>query len=235
MADQQIRIYVQSALAQGKPKEEIYKELLGQGWTIDAIQDAFVAQPSTESVAIAKQEDSSKRTISIIVTIGAILIGAGIFSFIASNWQEMARPLKLVIILVSMLIAYGAGWYLKEKRNLVKTGEALILLGAIIYGSGIFLVAQMFHVRANWPDGFILWMIGVVVMAFAAESYPLLYLALPLGAVALVGHPFGMFGGFGYNSFLFTSTLLLIVATLVTFTTGWVIRKKISPEYKDYY
>ncbi|MEK7660048.1 MAG: DUF2157 domain-containing protein, partial [Patescibacteria group bacterium] len=199
MADQQLRIYVQGALAQGKPKEDIYKELLGQGWTIDAIQDAFVVQSSTVTVAVPKQEDTSKRTISIIVTIGAILVGAGVFSFIASNWQDMGRLLKLMIILVSMLISYGAGWYLKEKMHLVKTGEALILLGAIIYGSGIFLVAQMFHVRANWPDGFILWMIGTIAMAFATESYPLLYLALPLGAAALIGHPFGMFGGFGYN------------------------------------
>ncbi|MEK7660357.1 MAG: hypothetical protein AAB343_04095 [Patescibacteria group bacterium] len=44
-----------------------------------------------------------------------------------------------------------------------------------------------------------------------------------------------MFGGFGYNPFLFTSTLLLIVATLITFMTGWVVRKKIPPEFKDYY
>ncbi|MFH1427579.1 MAG: DUF2157 domain-containing protein [Patescibacteria group bacterium] len=230
MADPKLIEYVKTSLAQGKPKEEIYKELLEQGWTIEVIQESFNALTTEE-----EKEDTQKRTIRIIVTIGALLVGAGIFSFIAANWQEMTRPIKIGIILVSMLVSYGTGWYLKEKSGLVKTGEALILLGAIIYGAGIFLVAQMFNIRANWPDGFILWMIGTTAMAFAVQSYPLFYLAIPLGIVAIVGHPFGIFTGFGYNQFLLTSSFLLLAATIVTFVAGWAIRKKIPPELKEFY
>jgi uncharacterized membrane protein len=230
MADQKLVEYVKTSLAQGKPKEEIYKELLGQGWTIEVIQDCFSSLTAEE-----EKEDTSKRTIRIIVTIGAVLVGAGIFSFIAANWREMARLVKIGVILVSMLVSYSAGWYLKEKLNLLRTGEALILLGAIIYGAGIFLVAQMFNIRANWPDGFILWMIGTIAMAFAVESYLLFYLAIPLGIVALVGHPFGIFTGFGYNSFLLTSSFLLLIATIITFVTGWIIRKRMPPELKEFY
>ena len=168
MADPKLSEYVKTSLAQGKPKEEIYKELLGQGWTIEVIQESF------NSMGVEQEkEDTSKKTIRIIVTIGAVLVGAGIFSFIAANWLEMTKPIKIGIILISMIVSYGAGWYLKEKSELQKTGDALILLGSIIYGAGIFLVAQMFNIRANWPDGFILWMIGTIAMAFAVESYPL--------------------------------------------------------------
>ena len=229
MADPKLSEYVKTSLAQGKPKEEIYKELLGQGWTIEVIQDCFNSLTAEE-----EKEDTSKRTIRIILTIGAVLVGAGIFSFIAANWQEMARPIKIGVILVSMLVSYSAGWYLK-KLNLLRTGEALILLGAIIYGAGIFLVAQMFNIRANWPDGFILWMIGTIAMAFAVESYALFYLAILLGIVALVGHPFGIFTGLGYNSFLLTSSFLLLIATIITFVTGWIIRKRMPPELKEFY
>jgi uncharacterized membrane protein len=222
--------YIKTSLSQGRTKEDIYKELLGQGWTIEVIQESFNAIGTEE-----EKEDTQKRTIRIIVTIGAVLVGAGIFSFIAANWVEMARPVKIAIILISMLASYGTGWYLKEKTELQKTGEALILLGAIIYGAGIFLVAQMFNIRANWPDGFILWMIGTIAMAFAAESYPLFYLAIPLGIIAIVGHPFGIFTGFGYNRFLLTSSFLLLAATIITFATGWIIRKKMPPELKEFY
>ena len=134
-----------------------------------------------------------------------------------------------------MLIAYSSGWYLKETLKYVKTGEALIILGAIIYGAGIFLIGQMFNISTNWPDGFILWMIGTIAMAYAVESYPLFYLAIPLGIIALVGHPSGIFTGFGYNSFLLTSSFLLLVATIITFVTGWIIRKKMPPELKEFY
>jgi len=230
MADQKLTEYVKTSLAQGKSKEEIYKELLGQGCAIEIIQESFNALTVEE-----EKEDTSKRTIQIIVTIGAVLVGAGIFSFISANWQGMTRPVKIGVILVSMLTSYGTGWYMKEKSNLLKTGEALILLGLIIYGAGIFLVAQMFNIRANWPDGFILWMIGTIAMAFAIESYNLFYLAIPLGIIALVGHPFGIFTGFGYNSFLLTSSLLLLVSTIITFVTGWIIRKKMPQELKEFY
>ena len=230
MSEQKLIDYIKNSLAQGKSKEEIYKELLNQGWSVDIIQESFNAIISKE-----EKEDTSKRTIRIIVTIGAILVGAGIFSFIASNWQEMPKPVKIFIILAAMLISYTAGWYLREKMNLSKTGEALILLGVIIYGAGIFLVAQMFHIRANWPDGFILWMIGAIAVGYVIESYLLFYLSILLGIVAIIGHPFEIFNTVGYDPFLLTSSFLLLAATIITFFIGWTVRKKISSDLREFY
>ena len=228
--DQKVVDHIKTNLSQGKSKEEIYKELLSQGTTIEAIQASFNSITSEK-----EKEDIQKQTIRIILTIAAILVGAGIFSFIASNWQEMTQPLKIGVILIAMITAYSLGWYFKEKMNFLKTGEALILLGSIIYGAGIFLVAQMFNIRANWPDGFILWMLGTIAMAYAVESFPLFYLAIPLGVVAIIGHPFGIFTSFTYNSFLLTSSLLLIMATVVTFVIGWEVRQKMPEEPKDFH
>ncbi|MCD6270361.1 DUF2157 domain-containing protein [bacterium] len=230
MPNQKLTDYIRNSLAQGKSKEEIYKELLNQGWSIDAIQENFNTMVSKE-----EREDALKKTIRIIVIIGAILVGAGIFSFIAANWQEITKPVKIFIILAAMLISYAAGWHLKEKMNLPKSGEALILLGVIIYGAGIFLIAQMFHIRANWPDGFILWMIGTIAIAYVMESSPLFCLSILLGIIAVIGHPFGIFTSFRFNSFLLTSSFLLLAATITTFVTGWAMRKKMLPELKKFY
>ena len=229
--DQTIIEYIQQALVQGKSKEEIYKELLSQNWSIDAIQDAFGQIVNKE-----EKEDVQKRTTRIIVTIGAILIGVGIFSFIAANWQEMTKVVKIFIIVIAMISSYTGGWFLREKWHYEKTAEALLLLGAIIYGAGIFLIAQMFHIRANWPDGFILWMIGTIIMAFTAESFSLFYLAIPVGIAAIIGHPFGIFELLGgYDPFLLTSPFLLLIATIVTFIAGWLVKKRMPPELKDIY
>lgn len=244
MENQELIDYIQSSLNEGRSREEIYKELLAQGWTIGQIENAFnqtsYQKVEKEKREIIRKEDTQKRTIQIIVVIGAILIGAGIFSFIAANWQEMSKPLKISIIVISMLASYTAGWYLREKFNFLKTGGALILLGSIIYGAGIFLVAQMFNIRANWPDGFILWMIGVIIMAYAMDLYWLYYFAIPLGFVAFVGNVsiigllriFG--GGIGYV-FLLTSSFLLLAATIITFLAGWSMHRKIPKEIKDFY
>jgi len=240
MENQELKEYIQSSLESGRTKEDIYKELLGIGWTIEAIQNAFHQtgyhqEEKYQQRKVVNQEQTQKKTIQIIVFIGAILIGAGIFSFIASNWQAMGKPTKISVIIISMLISYIAGWYLVEKSKLTKTGGALILLGAVIYGSGIFLIAQMFNVRANWPDGFILWMIGVVALAYAIESFHLYYLAIPLGMIALVGHPFLIFySGISYG-FILTSPFLLLLVAIATFLIGWNMNKKIPAEIKNLY
>ena len=225
MIDQKIIDYLKTSIAKGKTKEDLYKELLGKGCTLEFIQDNFNAIDAKQ-----ENEDAPKRTIHIIVTIGTILVGAGIFSFIAANWQEMSRPLKIGIILSSMLVSYGVGWYVQDALKLEKTGAALFLLGTIIYGAGIFLVAQMFNMRTHWPDGFILWMFGALAVAFALESFPHFYLAIILGFVAVIGHPVAIFEvTLGDDPFLLTSSFLLLIVTIVTFITGWIIRKRMRP------
>lgn len=158
----------------------------------------------------------------IMTVAAAILIGAGIFSFVASNWQEMSKIFKIVWIISAMIFSYSLGWYFKEKLNLIKFGESLILLGVIIYGAGIFLIAQAFNIRENWPDGFILWMLGSIAMGYAIDFYLLFYLAIIFGVISMIGA----------SGFLLTPSPLLIIASIATFVAGWKIRNKILLELK---
>lgn len=166
-----------------------------------------------------KKKDEQKKTVYIISIIGAILIGAGIFSFIASNWSSMGKSIKILIIIAAMLIFYGVGWYVREKKALLRTGMSLIFLGTITYGAGIFLIAQMFHLRVSWADGYILWMIGTVVVAHAFFSPFLFYVSLLLGVAAL--GELAMPGGI-----IWTPTILLLTGSIVSFRTGLLIHKK---------
>jgi len=224
MPSQPIKDQISALISQEKSKEFIYKTLLENGHSLDEIQSAF------ESFSLEnKKDDQQKKVINIVIAIGILFVAAGIFSFIASNWQAMAAAAKVTVILFFMLLFYAVGWYLKEKTAYLRTGEGLILLGNIVYGAGIFLVAQIFNVRADWPDGFILWMIGTVFMALFTGIYPLFYLALPLGLVALGGYPFLIFSRFSrFNPFLLTSPILLAAATIVTFLAGWAMSQSIK-------
>lgn len=221
MIEQALDDSIGQSLKEGRTKEEIYKSLLNQGYRVDAINENYPSPPSREG------DDTQKKTINSILTIAAILVGAGVFSFIASNWQFMPKTIKVLLIVSFMLGSYTGGWYMKARMKFVKTGEALILLGVIIFGAGIFLIGQMFNIRANWPDGFLLWMLGTIALGYALEFYPAFYLAVILGIIALVAHPFILFDEFGGGRFLMTSTFLLMTSTVVTFVTGWAIRKKL--------
>ena len=231
MFDQNLINLAKASLERGETKEQVYQQLLGQGHSVQDIADALeMARGGGE------RAETQKRTVSIVVVIGAILVGAGIFSFIASNWDKMDKPVKLFIIVASMLVSYGAGWYLREKKDLPKTGMALILLGSIIYGAGIFLVAQMFNIRAKWPDGFILWMLGIMVLSFAVDNSAFLFFAAVLGIIAVFGHPFDIFDSFtGYNPLLLTSTTLLVLTSIICFATARYFRKKAPAGPEDIY
>jgi len=223
--------FIITSLSKGKSKEQIYSELLDRGITVEVIHEAFGNIISTE-----ESEDTQKRTIRLILTIAALLVAAGVFSFIAANWKGMSKPIKVATIVFAMLVIDAGAWHLRERSRLVKMGEALLLLGSFMYGAGIFLVAQMFHMRANWPDGFILWLAGVIPMGFAVDAFSLFYLAIPIAIVALVGYPMGIFGDIqGYNPFLLTSPLLLLGATLTLLSAGIAVRKRVPPELRRLY
>ena len=228
--------YIKESFSKGLSKEEIFKNLLLQGKKVEEIQKAF----KLFEVALKKpkeKEESYKKIIQIIAILGAISIGVGIFSFIAANWKEMGRVLKLLIILTGMTFSYLLGWILKEKKHYQKTGEALFLLGGIIYGGGIFLVGQMFHLPVNWPNGFALWMIGVIPMAFVLNSFPLFYLLIPLGFISLIDGARTLIRVVDVKEFYSTSLSLplTLIACILSFLLGWYFRNKRSEEIKNYF
>lgn len=209
---------IKAARALGRTPETIYLELLQRGLTVAAIQEAFEA-------AEAPAETVRTRTVRTILGAAALLIAAGVFSFVAANWEAMPRGARLGLIALLMLAANVAGWYLRERTRFVSTGEALVVLGTLVYGAGIFLVAQMFQVRASWPDGFMLWLIGALAMAGALRSRPLFAVAAPIGFVALVGHPLVRFTGLREDALLFTPSLLLLVTAGASYLTGWALTR----------
>ena len=52
---------------------------------------------------LEKKEGMQKKVVGIVVTVGAVLIGAGIFSFVASNWRNMDKSVKIALIVVAII------------------------------------------------------------------------------------------------------------------------------------
>jgi uncharacterized membrane protein len=127
----------------------------------------------------AEEHAGPARLVTTISLLGAVLIGAGIMLFIASNWYVIPNGGRLAIIFTAMLASYGAGFTLRYDRGTYpRVGGALILLGAIIFGAGIFLVAQMYHVTVHYPNGPLLWGLGILPLAYLLGHRSLLALAI---------------------------------------------------------
>ena len=79
---------------------------------------------------------TSIRLAHVFAVLAAVLIGFAAMSFVAANWQEMSKLLRIAIIFACLwaLLAL-AGWlWLREHRGL---GDAAALAAAALYGAGI--------------------------------------------------------------------------------------------------
>lgn len=143
-----------------------------------------------------------------------ILIGCSLFTFIASNWDQIPAMVKLALILLIM-----TGFYLTGDRQIQKgqhpLGICLLGLGLISFGAGMILVGQMFHLASYSASTFILWSLAGILLLFLYPS-TILYL-LTCGIV---------FTGQMYTNTQFNQvSILLFLVTLLGLGSYWFKRQ----------
>ena len=144
-----------------------------------------------------KREKSSNKLIVAISTIGSIFLGLGAIQFIASNWTAIPDVQKVLLLVSSTFGAYFAGYYFKyQKRNLPHVGASLIFLGALLFGSTLFLIAQMYHINANNHTLVLIWILGILPLVYGFNSLPIaglcsLLFYLWIGLFVFKGNRFG--------------------------------------------
>ncbi|KWT71570.1 hypothetical protein APY04_0423 [Hyphomicrobium sulfonivorans] len=114
-----------------------------------------------------------------LAILGAVLIGFGVMSFVAANWSEMPRLWRLVMIFAGLFASYGIAGALYE-RNHSNFADAAVLAGVAIFGAGIMLISQMFHIEGNPPDAVLVWAIGALAAGVLLRSNAALAVALLL-------------------------------------------------------
>lgn len=134
-----------------------------------AIDRAFYQQLSHRYQFAALEVESRNGFIILLMGLGCVLIGMGVLTFVAANWQQLAREWR-VFMLLSLFIAVNVtGFYLwrEQAGGKQRLGQGLLLLGAVILGGNMGLMGQMFHVRGDISQLFIAWAIGVLLMAYS--------------------------------------------------------------------
>jgi uncharacterized membrane protein len=135
--------------------------------------------------AILRHVESQKGGIGlygVLAILGATLLGFAAMTFVASNWQAMSKLLRLSILMTGMWGAYVAA-VLLFARDMKAFGHAAVLTGVGIFGAGIMLVAQMYHMEGNPPDAVLLWGTGCLLAGVVFRSNPALALAMALAVL----------------------------------------------------
>lgn len=151
-----------------------------QGWLDDMAADSILNDVYSEA------NDSSLKShkISFILGImGVMLLAVGVISFFAANWQGMSKLLKLTILFSSMACAYLAAIWALSEHKYPALGQAFLLLGVLLFGNNIMLIAQIYHIDSHYPNGILLWMVGAIITAVIMKSEVLLIAAILLSLI----------------------------------------------------
>jgi uncharacterized membrane protein len=140
------------------------------------LQEGIVSEQTAKQLAEKYQlhnlqAESSSLLTAVIFTIGSLLLGGGLITFVAANWEDISAPVKLAILFSALLAFHLAGYWLWHRRGWSRLGHALIFCGCLVFGANIGLIAQIFHIRGSWYGAFGAWAIGALVMAWAVRSW----------------------------------------------------------------
>lgn len=139
-------------------------------WRAEGLIDDNQYEQLVERYQFNSLDTSARnRLVMILIGLGSILIGLGVITFVAANWQDMPRVAK-VTLLISLFIGINiAGFSLwrQPKEAQQRFGHGLLLLGALILGANMGLMGQMFHINAPLYKFFLTWGIGVLAMTYS--------------------------------------------------------------------
>jgi uncharacterized membrane protein len=165
--------------------DKFRRELRSQAklWQAEGLIDAAFYQQLADRYQFNTLETASRnRFLSILIGLGSILLAIGVITFVAANWQVWPREARVTLLLSLFVIVNVAGFYLwrippsrsnDSNQNILPTtkgrskllGEGLLLLGGLILGANMALMAQMFHIGGSAYGLFLVWGIGVLGMA----------------------------------------------------------------------
>jgi uncharacterized membrane protein len=139
-------------------------------WQAEGLIDAVVYQQLATRYQFDRLDTVARnRFAAISIGLGSILIGLGIITFVAANWQDLPRTVKVVLLLSLFIGVNVSGFYLWRRSLGVqqRLGEGLLLLGALILGANMGLMGQLFHISGPFFELLLVWGIGVLAMAYS--------------------------------------------------------------------
>ncbi|EGJ32585.1 MULTISPECIES: DUF2157 domain-containing protein [Moorena] len=158
--------------------------LEAQQWQTEGLIDAGLYAQLAERYQFSDLEVAARnRFVVILLVLGSLLLGLGMITFVAANWQAWSRWLKVTLLLSVFFGINIAGFYLwrdPTQGRHCRLGQGLLLLGALTLGANIALMSQMFHHSGPLYQLYLIWGLGVLAMAYSLRLTRLGMLAMVL-------------------------------------------------------
>lgn len=122
-------------------------------------QEGLIGADSAARIA-SLYSARSRSFAQTLLCAGAALVGLGAISAVAANWWTIPRLLRTALVLAAYALSMGAACFCEKDSP--SGARALRLLAGLIFGGGVFLVAQMYHQGGHWSTAFGWWALGLI-------------------------------------------------------------------------
>src|SRR5829696_4799483 len=141
-----------------------------EAWIAEGIVTAEQAAAIRARYGDPAEERRGSATTALAV-IGGLTLGVGVIGFVAANWDGMSHGARLALLTLAVGGSYAAGFHFRDRtRSRPRLGEALYLLGVLLFGASLFLVGQMYNVEAHDPLALLIWAVAAFAVAFTVRS-----------------------------------------------------------------
>ncbi|MDR1651777.1 MAG: DUF2157 domain-containing protein [Synergistaceae bacterium] len=122
-----------------------------------------------------------------VMALGAAMIGIGVLSFIAANWNVIPPFLKIVMIVGSYICSAAAAFMCEKKGHKTASDVLLFFSGFLVLG-GFALLAQIFHLSGDITGLLGLWLAVYAPTFFLVRSVPVyaLYETVSIAYVCII-------------------------------------------------
>lgn len=145
------------------------------------IREGLVSEAGAEALRARYRGDRTEGrnwALTIFGILGGLLIGTGIITILANNWEELGRGARTVVALLPMLAAQSLAVFVfrRNLRSSTAWKEGVAAFWVMALGAALSLIWQTYHLPHEWTQFFMLW---------ALLSLPVVYLMDSLAGMTL--------------------------------------------------
>ena len=175
------------------------------------VASGVISGDAAQAIRKARFSDEAKsRLPGIFAMLGALMLAASVSAFVAANWQEIPRLVRLVGILTLIAGCFFPALLL-QRRGHPAIADAAVTFATLCFGAGIALVGQMYHLPGDWPAGAMLVAIGgLIAAALTGKDGPLV-----IAFAAMASWSWGRFDGSFWREIHWSFLLLFVPGLLL--------------------
>lgn len=205
-------------------KQRDFEQLILR-WAEEGIIDATQKQYLLADLQHSTAEQSGKKFVITIATVGATVLVAGVLLLIASNWQFLGKSFQVFLALLMPLFPLMLAYYLSA----VKRSQSILVLVANIFGVGLIgaslaLIGQIYNLESGYSSLLWWWAVLSTPFVFVFKRAENLVVSAALFGVALMFLYLEMVDDSDESAFVLVLTVSALAYAGLLYAIGTILR-----------